>query len=343
MRRTLSSMLGGRDGHYRSSRSPLLPARRPSGSSLGRSSSPPPRSPRQPGMSPWRTTRLAAKRRQSRLRAARVGRWRSARSSSGAIVVDPPAGVVRRRIRRADGEDSRHPLRGARDGRCVRCSRPTTSSSSRRPSAPNQWGLFASRCPRRGRSPRAAQSVIGRGRRHRLRLRNVGSTHSHRHRERPGLRVGATTWPRTSTVTVPTQRASIAAATNNSIGCRGRRPERHDPADYACWMRHGDGNDVDVAEGIRWAADHGADVINLSWVAAGWLGTCSRRPSTTLLARVRGRRRLGQRCRSAGYVPGDMYYPAKYPGVISVGAVDQSSARASFSAVRPGARSRGAR
>ncbi|MCT2588685.1 type VII secretion-associated serine protease mycosin [Streptomyces sp. N2-109] len=89
-----------------------------------------------------------------------------------------------------------------------------------------------------------------------------------------------------------------------------------------------------LAEGIRWAVDHGADVINLS------LGddSDSAHPEPREDAAVRYALRKGVAVvASAGNAGEDgdhVSYPAAYPGVIAVAAVDQSGARASFSTRR---------
>ncbi|MET7641930.1 type VII secretion-associated serine protease mycosin [Streptomyces sp. NPDC005438] len=89
-----------------------------------------------------------------------------------------------------------------------------------------------------------------------------------------------------------------------------------------------------VAEGIRWAADHGADVINLS------LGDDSggARPAPAEDAAVRYALGKGVSVVASagnGGNKGDhTSYPAAYPGVIAVAAVDRRSARASFSTRR---------
>lgn len=68
-----------------------------------------------------------------------------------------------------------------------------------------------------------------------------------------------------------------------------------------------------AAAGIRYAADRGADVINIS------LGTSSNSP--VLRAAVEHAQRSGALIvASAGNVPGVVTYPGAYPGVIAVGA-----------------------
>ncbi|MFI8852786.1 type VII secretion-associated serine protease mycosin [Streptomyces sp. NPDC053499] len=89
-----------------------------------------------------------------------------------------------------------------------------------------------------------------------------------------------------------------------------------------------------LADGIRWAADHGADVINLS------LGddSDSAHPDAREDAAVRYALRKGAVVVASagnGGENGDhVSYPAAYPGVIAVAAVDRKGARAAFSTRR---------
>ncbi|MFD1831524.1 type VII secretion-associated serine protease mycosin [Streptomyces desertarenae] len=89
-----------------------------------------------------------------------------------------------------------------------------------------------------------------------------------------------------------------------------------------------------LAEGIRWAADNGADVINLS------LGddSASAHPDPAEDAAVRYALRKGAVVVASagnGGEDGDrVSYPAAYPGVIAVAAVDRDGDRAPFSTRR---------
>ncbi|MCM2577054.1 type VII secretion-associated serine protease mycosin [Streptomyces meridianus] len=89
-----------------------------------------------------------------------------------------------------------------------------------------------------------------------------------------------------------------------------------------------------LAEGIRWAVDHGADVINLS------LGddSSSAHPEPTEDAAVQYALRKGAVVVASagnGGKEGDpVSYPAAYPGVIAVTAVDRYGRRAAFSTRR---------
>nr|WP_314173752.1 type VII secretion-associated serine protease mycosin [Streptomyces sp. DSM 40971] len=89
-----------------------------------------------------------------------------------------------------------------------------------------------------------------------------------------------------------------------------------------------------LADGLRWAADKGADVINLS------LGddSSSAHPEAGEDAAVRYAQRKGAVVVASagnGGEDGDhVSYPAAYPGVIAVTAVDRRGARASFSTRR---------
>ncbi|MFZ3593407.1 type VII secretion-associated serine protease mycosin [Streptomyces sp. BH104] len=89
-----------------------------------------------------------------------------------------------------------------------------------------------------------------------------------------------------------------------------------------------------LADGIRWAADHGADVINLS------LGDDSNtaHPEASEDAAVQYALKKGVSVVASagnGGEQGDRAsYPAAYPGVITATAVDSTGARASFSTRR---------
>ncbi|GGM00648.1 type VII secretion-associated serine protease [Streptomyces fumigatiscleroticus] len=89
-----------------------------------------------------------------------------------------------------------------------------------------------------------------------------------------------------------------------------------------------------LAEGIRWAADHGADVINLS------LGddSASAHPEPTEDEAIQYALKKGVAVVASagnGGEKGDhISYPAAYPGVIAATAVDRYGTRASFSTRR---------
>jgi len=120
---------------------------------------------------------------------------------------------------------------------------------------------------------------------------------------------------------------TIAQTTNNGVGvaglafCAKLMPVK-------VLSSRGWGTMADVAEGIRWAADHGAQVINLS------LGSSSKSPvvqKATDYAYAKGVvvvAAAGNSGRSVGY-------PAAYPGVIAVSATDKNDAIAWFSSRGP--------
>lgn len=87
----------------------------------------------------------------------------------------------------------------------------------------------------------------------------------------------------------------------------------------------GSGSDADVAEGIIWAADHGARVISMSLGGAG--------SSTTLSNAVAYARNRGVVITAAAGNDGTSVrsYPAAYTGVISVAATDANDKLAYFS------------
>lgn len=95
-----------------------------------------------------------------------------------------------------------------------------------------------------------------------------------------------------------------------------------------CMNEYGAGTVDDIADGIVWAADRGARVINLS------LGTST----YYAILEAACQYAWNSGCvlvASSGSAPGSIGYPAKFPTVIAVGAVDQSLNLASFSSYGP--------
>jgi serine protease len=116
---------------------------------------------------------------------------------------------------------------------------------------------------------------------------------------------------------------TIAQSTNNGVGATGL-------AFHAELMPvkvlngNGWGTTADVADGIRWAADHGAHVINLS------LG--SPRNSSVLQAAIDHARSRGVVVvAAAGNSGGSVGFPGGSEGVIGVSATDQDDRLARFS------------
>lgn len=92
----------------------------------------------------------------------------------------------------------------------------------------------------------------------------------------------------------------------------------------------GEGTDTTVAAGLRWAVDHGANIVTMSLGVDGM--------STILQTAVNYASGKGVVMVAASGNSGSSFvsYPAAYPPVIAVGALDTSVRRASFSNYGPG-------
>jgi serine protease len=120
---------------------------------------------------------------------------------------------------------------------------------------------------------------------------------------------------------------TIAQATNNNIGAAGVGSKISLLA-IKVLSASGSGSDVDVANGIRYAADHGANVISLS------LGGSHN--SAVQQDAVDHAISLGVVVIAAnGNSGGPIGYPAAIPGVLAVSATDSNNVVASFSSRGP--------
>jgi len=96
----------------------------------------------------------------------------------------------------------------------------------------------------------------------------------------------------------------------------------------------GNGTDYDVAQGIAWAADQGAKVINLS---LGGVNVGSVLQEAVSYAQSKGALVVAAagNCAQGGigcdYSINPVFYPAAYPGVLAVGAVNAANQKSSFS------------
>lgn len=116
----------------------------------------------------------------------------------------------------------------------------------------------------------------------------------------------------------------IAAAANNGIGIAGLAPKCK-IMPIKVLDKTGSGNDAGISEAIVWAADHGADVINMSFGGPGQSKTLEKAVKYALKKNVVVCSAMGNE--------GNNYpnYPAAYNGVIAVGATDDKDNRVEFS------------
>ena len=116
----------------------------------------------------------------------------------------------------------------------------------------------------------------------------------------------------------------IAANIDNKIGIAGLAPNSS-ILPVRVLGPSGSGSMADVAAGIVYAADNGADVINLSLGSA--VGSQVTQDAVNH-AMEKGATVIASAGNSGGSLPG---FPARYEGVVAVGAIDLGGSRSSFS------------
>jgi thermitase len=116
----------------------------------------------------------------------------------------------------------------------------------------------------------------------------------------------------------------IAANIDNGIGIAGFAPNSS-ILPVRVLGPSGSGSMADVAAGIVYAADEGADIINLS--LGSMVGSQVTKDAVDYAAE-KGVTVIASAGNSGGTLPG---YPARYENVVAVGAVDPNGARSSFS------------
>jgi serine protease len=117
---------------------------------------------------------------------------------------------------------------------------------------------------------------------------------------------------------------TIAQATNNNVGVAGIAYEAN-LMPLKVLSSWGGGTVADIAEAIRFAADHGADVINMS---LGGGGESSLMKEAISYAHQKGVVMIAAAGNSSQNAAS---YPARYPYVIGVSAIGPSGTKASYS------------
>ena len=119
--------------------------------------------------------------------------------------------------------------------------------------------------------------------------------------------------------------SGIIAAENNDIGMVGVAPHAK-IMPIKVLDKHGQGSLENVAKGIRWAVNHGADIICMS------LGAPMRLQQVRKAIQYANSK--GVPCFVAAGNAGqtkEVFYPAAYPETIAVGSIDENFNRSNFS------------
>lgn len=119
--------------------------------------------------------------------------------------------------------------------------------------------------------------------------------------------------------------AGILVAENNDIGMVGVCPKAK-VRPVKVLDKKGNGNMLHVAEGIKWAADQGVDIITMS------LGAPMKVQQVRRAIQYAAEKNVVTFCAAgnAGKTK-EIFYPANYPETISIGAIDENFERADFS------------
>lgn len=121
----------------------------------------------------------------------------------------------------------------------------------------------------------------------------------------------------------------IAATTGNGLGVAGMAPQST-VLPLKVLDASGDGSTIDVGDAIRYAVDNGAGVLNLSLEASGYSSYLAE-----ALAHASRNDVVVAASSGNGGAP-QVGFPARWYGVIGVGAVGPSKARASYSSYGDG-------
>ncbi len=192
------------------------------------------------------------------------------------------------------------------------------------PLFPEQWGLAAANVPAAWDTARGAGVVIA--------IVDSGIDPGHPDLAAnviPGFNVLSGSDDTSDDNGHGTHMAGIAAASGfNGIGVIGIAPDA-ELMPIKVLDASGAGTYADLAEGIVYAADHGARVINLS---IGGEVDSSTLSTAVAYAQSKGVVMAAAAGNDGTWAPS---YPAAYPGVVAVGAIDPQGALASFSNFGP--------
>ena len=123
--------------------------------------------------------------------------------------------------------------------------------------------------------------------------------------------------------------SGIICAQNNEIGMVGVAPKSK-VIPVKVLDDNGSGNLINVAQGIRWAVDNGADIISMS------LGAPSPIQQVRKAIQYAAKKNIPifVAAGNAGRTE-NIFYPARYPETISIGSIDENMKRSDFSNTGP--------